>query len=430
MQFLAPAAWIFSLVIPVIIIFYLLKQKKEDREVSSTLLWQRVLADTVSQTPWQKLRRNLLLFLQLLLALLLILALLRPYMARMQEGDTDLLLLVDTSASMAVAETNGTRMDLARAEVEKSIKSQRPGTRMSLIAVGPVPRVLVNQTEKQAEILSRLDDLQPGYTQANLEPTLSLVSALMKKGTRARVAFFSDGGAVVPDGTAGVPGFAYHRVGSRNDNLALGAFSAGEGDNGLVALTRIDNHGSGTVETTVTLSGSGNVLDIQPVKVDPGKSAHLFWSVPDGVTDLEARLAADDALDLDNTAWLVPQRNKQTKVLLVTEGNIFLEQVLRLSPFLEVHRITPGEYGNIKEDYGLYVFDGFWPLEPPPGQLVVFNPPSSSSLTEEPEQPLKGRLQPGEHPVMVGLQVPVGSVAFLQAEAQRADHRAFVLVGR
>ncbi|MHB8126053.1 MAG: BatA domain-containing protein [Desulfitobacteriaceae bacterium] len=146
MQFLASSALLFLLTIPVIILFYLLKQKKQQQTVSSTMLWQKALADTISQTPWQRLRRNLLLFIQLLLALLLVLALTRPYFVRDQQGGDSYILLLDTSTSMSTREDGGTRMELAKAEAEKLIKAQSSGTRFTLIGVGPVPQMLVNQS--------------------------------------------------------------------------------------------------------------------------------------------------------------------------------------------------------------------------------------------------------------------------------------------
>ena len=66
---------------PIIVAMYLLKLRREDRRVSSTFLWQRIVRDVEANAPWQKLRRNLLLLLQLLLLLLLALALARPFFA-------------------------------------------------------------------------------------------------------------------------------------------------------------------------------------------------------------------------------------------------------------------------------------------------------------------------------------------------------------
>ena len=393
MQFLAPFAWAFLLTIPVIILFYLLKQKKQQQMVSSTMLWQKALADTISQTPWQKLRRNLLLFIQLLLALLLVFALTRPFLVREQQAGASFILLVDTSTSMLTKEEGGTRIELAKAEAEKLIKAQSSGTKFTLIGVGPVPEILSNQGDRQ-EVLGKLDGIQPGYQESNLDNTLSLVSALLEKGTMAPVIFYSDGGVILPEGPVGVKEFQYRRIGTREDNLALGAFSWSDGTDGPVAMTRIDNYGAEEQEVSVNLLSEGKLLDVQAVKVKLGKPGYLFWPVPTQTSYLEARLEGNDALEIDNAAWLVLHKDDLSKVLLVTEGNSFLEQVLKLNPLLEVHKVKPVDYPGVKDKYDLYVLDGFWPEKPPEGQLLAFNPPASSGLIREIKESVVEKLQP------------------------------------
>ena len=79
MNFLAPAAFAFAAAIPVVIVFYLLKRKRVVKLVSSTLLWQKFLAETQASAPFQKLRKNWLFVLQILLLILAVLALSRPF---------------------------------------------------------------------------------------------------------------------------------------------------------------------------------------------------------------------------------------------------------------------------------------------------------------------------------------------------------------
>src|ERR1044072_9630345 len=79
MNFLSPLAFAFAASIPVVIVFYLLKRKRVMKLVSSTLLWQRFLANTQASSPFQKLRKNWLLYLQILLLALAVLALTRPF---------------------------------------------------------------------------------------------------------------------------------------------------------------------------------------------------------------------------------------------------------------------------------------------------------------------------------------------------------------
>ena len=70
MHFLTPIAFAFAAAGPVVVIFYLLKRKRVLKLVSSTLLWQRFLADTQASSPFQRLRHNWLLIFQILLLLL------------------------------------------------------------------------------------------------------------------------------------------------------------------------------------------------------------------------------------------------------------------------------------------------------------------------------------------------------------------------
>ena len=63
---------------PAIVLLYFLKLKRHPVEVPSTFLWHKSIEDLHVNSIWQRLRNNLLLWLQLLLILLLALALFRP----------------------------------------------------------------------------------------------------------------------------------------------------------------------------------------------------------------------------------------------------------------------------------------------------------------------------------------------------------------
>jgi hypothetical protein len=54
MSFLTPLALISTLIIgPIIVAMYLLKLRREERTVSSTFLWQRMVRDVEANAPWQ-----------------------------------------------------------------------------------------------------------------------------------------------------------------------------------------------------------------------------------------------------------------------------------------------------------------------------------------------------------------------------------------
>src|SRR5213078_1991496 len=111
MNFLAPAAFAFAASIPVVIVFYLLKRKRVVKLISSTLLWQRFLSETQANAPFQKLRHNWLLILQLLLLLLAVLALSRPFFSGQAKEGALRVIILDASASMQSTDESPSRFE-------------------------------------------------------------------------------------------------------------------------------------------------------------------------------------------------------------------------------------------------------------------------------------------------------------------------------
>src|SRR4051812_9669348 len=103
-QFSSPLggmAWAVLAGIPVgIIALYFLKLRRRPVQVPSTLLWRRSLEDLHVNSLFQRLRRNLLLFLQLLAVLLAMLALTGPRVKGTSNQGQRFVLAIDNSASM------------------------------------------------------------------------------------------------------------------------------------------------------------------------------------------------------------------------------------------------------------------------------------------------------------------------------------------
>ena len=93
---------------------YLLKLRRDEAVVPSTLLWHKLVADVEANAPWQKLRRSLLLLLQLLLVIILVLLAARPFVERPAGLARDIVLVMDTSASMAATDVSPNRQGAAR----------------------------------------------------------------------------------------------------------------------------------------------------------------------------------------------------------------------------------------------------------------------------------------------------------------------------
>src|SRR3954470_8918401 len=94
--FLSPLSllWLVPLV-PIIVFFYLLKLKRREMVVSSVLLWNHLVKAVQANAPFQKLKKNLLLLLQLLIVLFAVLALSRPFVVAQSLGGANVVVVLD-----------------------------------------------------------------------------------------------------------------------------------------------------------------------------------------------------------------------------------------------------------------------------------------------------------------------------------------------
>ena len=112
--------------IPVLLLLHLLRPKPQQIDVTNLFIWQEILKERGQRVAFKRLRKNLPLLLQILLIILGTLALARPVWFYFSPQKGDMILVIDTSASMKTRLNSGTRFDLAR---EKSPGIDRPTRR-------------------------------------------------------------------------------------------------------------------------------------------------------------------------------------------------------------------------------------------------------------------------------------------------------------
>jgi Ca-activated chloride channel family protein len=142
MPLTTPLALLGLLFVPAVVAMYLLKLRREERPVASTLLWQRLVADVEANAPWQRLRRSLLFLLQLLLVLILVMLAARPFVERPAGLARDIVLVVDTSASMTATDVLPNRLDAAKQAAREALRDLPAGGRVSVIEAGRTARIV------------------------------------------------------------------------------------------------------------------------------------------------------------------------------------------------------------------------------------------------------------------------------------------------
>ncbi len=392
MALLAPLALLLGLLAVPIIILYMLKLRRREIEVSSTLLWQLLMRDREANAPWQRLRRNLLLLVQLLLLLALVLALARPFFRVPTVATGTLVVLLDASASMQATDGPGTatRFEQARAATRRLIDELSSDGAMALILVGHQPQVLAPATNNKDVLRAALGAAQPAEVPADWEAALALAAGTVRAGqvSDSVVVIISDGG--LPPDLPPLPAeVRYVPIGSSADNLAIQALALRATSSGPQLFANVVNYSDADRRVILSIAIDGQLSTAEELFVPAnGQQELVLKDLPPNPAVYEARLSlpADagdaevlDQLSLDDTAWAVYQPPAAGRVLLLSPGNIFLEQVfaalsgsLGLQPFkLKQDQPLP------PEPFDLYVFDSVITDTLPTADLLLVNPASS-----------------------------------------------------
>lgn len=367
MPFLSPWGLLAALSLPAILLLYFLRQRHQEQVVPSTFLWARALQELEATRPWQKLRKNLLMLLQLLCALLLSLALARPFSPAAVAGE--FVVVLDTSASMQATDGAPTRFAAVMDQLNGLIAGLRPGAAVTVIEAGSRAQVRVGRTTDKGALQSQIAGIKPGNHSAALGDALSLARALTRESEDAQILLYSDQGVDAQD-------IQWINCAGGGQNLAVRPLSYQRVETGLTVLSPIYNSGAARV-ATLECYIDGALFDARDVQLAENGVSPVYW---DGITleaaTVEVRVAdAQDALSLDDSAWTAIAARQSVRVLLVTEGNRFLEAALSLREGLVLEKTTPDEQIP-SQGYDLYVMDGLLPQQlPEDGALLLVNPP-------------------------------------------------------
>lgn len=400
MSFLSPLFALLALLAIPILLLYMLKLRRQEVKVSSTLLWQMLIEDRQANVPWQKLRRNLLLFVQLLILAALLFALLRPALRGDTIANAEVIVVLDASASMQATDVSPSRFAAAKNEVERIIANLPPKSELTLIEVSDQPSILLSHSSNKQEMRRALNDARPTAGAADWQTAVALANAAITKPDHILV-LLSDGGL----GELSLPLYAenirYLPIGESDANLGVAAFSVNPNQGSGELFVKVRNYGTSQNSAILSIYRNDELLQAENISLAAGgEKIQIIPNLPLNAANYRAQLTSDDdPYPLDDAAFVAFQPSASQRILLVSEGNFFLEQFLAALPNAEAYQMLPSEAGTPAAGYSTTIYDGFFPDTLPAGNILLINPPPNPLMDVGLATVQIGGLTVPEHPI-------------------------------
>jgi len=430
MEWLSPltALYAAAATVPLLLLLYFLKLKRREQVISSTLLWKRAVQDLQVNAPFQKIRRNILLLLQMLMLLAILIALGGPVLSLTAGPAQRYVLLIDRSASMSAADVKPSRLEAAKKQARVFVESLRSRALFSLadnadqamvIAFEDHAKVMCNFTSDKHRLLAAIDSIEPTDAGSSLSEAVVVARAFAQSLTdeaanlstqkSARLVLFSDGRISDADKVAVTADeLTFNCVGRSGGNLAITAMQARrsyEDPEQVNVFATIANYHAEQLTCDVQLSINGDVSTVRPVTVPgrevseagntsrPGKISIDFSLTHPEAGILEVRHLHTDSLGADDAAWSILSPPRKLSVLLVTGGNLVLESALQACPLARLERLSPNEFDatdrnmlTAEQPYDVIVLDNHIGENLPKGRYLVFGRPPAAADIEASEQ--------------------------------------------
>ena len=415
-----------ALAIPALLLLYFLKLRRKEIDVSSTLLWRKAIQDLQVNAPFQKLRRNLLLFLQMLILLALLLALSRPVVNHRPGMGKLAVILIDRSASMSAADIKGkTRLEEAKRRAKEMIDTLDKDGSAMVIAFDDSAEIVRAFTSDRAMLRNAIDSIKPTDRLSKLKLAFQLAEAKAASfnpeqrgplGPKPEVRLYSDGRVVdANELSLRYADLKYEKIGTNEaENLAIVSLSAKrnyERPSELQVFVRLANYGPMPTTAVIQLSVDGLVIpggikrDLlliperwsvaerekaekeQKLVIRDG-AEFRFDLMKGAAVKVELKEQANDVLAADDSAQIVVPPPRTLKVLMVSKGgNFWLEKFLESANLKEPKTIGPEAYEQkmkdpqaVASESDVIIFDRYQPKAlPPAGNFIYFGavPPES-----------------------------------------------------
>lgn len=373
MRLLSASALWWLLLGAIIIFFYLLKLKRKRRVVPSVFLWQRALEEVEANAPFKKLRRSLLLLLQLLALCALVFALTRPLVTMRALASGSTIIVIDATASMSARDEDGrSRLDRAKELAREMVNGLSGGDRAAIIESSSRVTVRSALTSDRAALAAGIGEVRETDAAGNLTDAVRLAEQIAKTEREAGIVIIGDGGGAIiasdlgssPDSNSPVASpqgmsVRFVRVGQRADNAGIVAMNSrpapASGRRELFAS--VANFGDSDRSMGIELRLDGQLVDARTESIAAnGRSAIIFAAIPAAGGLAELRLIAGDDLASDDVAYTFLPDARRLRVGVISD-NPFLLQALAVNTDFDARKIGSGANAALS-DFDCIISEG------------------------------------------------------------------------
>jgi Ca-activated chloride channel homolog len=369
MTWLNPAAFAFLAAIPVILLLHSMRYRRRDVQVSTLFLWEQVMREAHGSLGLRRLIQNLPLLLQILLALLLTLALANPALTKAVKRSKDVVLVLDTSASMQTQTPQGRRFDLAKQQALDVVQALPSGRQMAVIAAGRQPQVVTFYTDEKALLRQLISQIPVNDAPGNMREAILLALSFTQGRLTQEVVVIGDG-AYQNLAALELPQsqMRHIRVVGGDDNVGIVRLAFRkviETEPHYEVLIAVQNFSAAPLEVPLQLTLRRDRLLERQLKLEAGEEKVIVTDIAGHLQGVaHAEIAVEDAFALDNHAYGVLAARTQTWVLLVGQSNYFLEQLLTSIPGVQVNvapDVSEATLPQLLEANHLIIFNGVQP---------------------------------------------------------------------
>ncbi|MBW2412007.1 MAG: VWA domain-containing protein, partial [Deltaproteobacteria bacterium] len=436
MSFLNPGMLITLGLIPILILIHTLKPKPRQVEVSNLFLWQAVLKERSRDLSFERLKRNLPLMLQILLVILAALALANPTWEYSVSRSGNLILVVDTSASMKTNTASGTRFERAIEKALDLIEQRGNDQKILIVEAAKKPLVKVGFSDDTRQAMRMIKSLTPTDQSAELKPAIYLALSFVDASRRDSIYVITDGaGGDLSGLVKRHPMIKPVIVSGGQNNIGIIRFEfrqAFAGYDQYEIMLEVKNFTPAAVECPVRLSIDNTVLFEDPIFLRALEKKVLIIPYSGLITGIaRAHLSIDDDFSIDNQAYLSLNASKDVWVLLVSEGNYFLEKLLGAYPNFKVNavkEIIPSSWQEQVLRHDIVIVDRMDFPETQKGNFLLINAYSPSIPLVKTGEILFPRNIHWDHGNPIMANVDFGGMVVEQATLLQAGKQAVPVV--